>query len=96
MKVSDWIHAYHSVGEITGFITEMSSDMLTVFVTIPSGIGEIQIKRASAWLAEKHIQMQDIPSLLDLSLLTKDKEWFEELRTDLSMREQWVRYHAMT
>ncbi len=67
---------------------------MTVYVTLPSNIGEINVKRASAWLAEENTQLEDITPMIDLSLLTKDKEWFKQLKADLSLREQWILYHA--
>lgn len=85
MKVSDWIHTCHNMNKITGFITEINGNEVIVFVTIPQGYGSITLKLADIWPADETIWMDDIPTMIDLSLKTRDKEWFQKWMKEMSL-----------
>lgn len=85
MKVSDWVNTCHNLNKITGFVTDISADQVTICVTIPKNYGHIMVKREEAWLADDSIWMDDIPTMIDLSLMIRDKEWFQKWIKELSM-----------
>jgi hypothetical protein len=85
MRPSDWIYSVHNNNKITGFITHMDDLEVIVQVTIPSNYGTINLLVESVWLTDEHIWMDDIPTLIDLSLQIRDREWFEKWRHELSL-----------
>lgn len=85
MRVSDWVHTCHNMNKITGYITDLSYEQVTICVTIPRNYGNITVNRRDAWMADDTIWMDDIPAMIDLSLMTRDKEWFRHWMKELSM-----------
>lgn len=68
MKIGDWVKTYHNSNKITGFVTDLTDDIVTVFVTIPKNYGEIQVKKKDIWLADNVIGPDEVLMLIDLSL----------------------------
>ncbi|KKX52427.1 hypothetical protein [Brevibacillus borstelensis] len=85
MRVSDWVHTCHNMNKITGYITNIFHDRIDICVTIPRGYGNISVNRRDAWLADDTIWMDDIPAMIDLSLMIRDKEWFDHWMKEMSL-----------
>lgn len=85
MEVSDWVHTCHDMNKITGFVTSIEGEEISVCVTIPANYGMICIDKKDVWLADDTIWLDDIPILIDLSLMIRDKEWFGKWRDELAL-----------
>lgn len=85
MEVSDWVNTSHNMNKITGFITDTDETSITVFVTIPKNYGVLRIRKTDAWLAGNTVWYDDIPTMIDLALDLKDKEWFDYWTYELSL-----------
>ncbi|WCK56326.1 hypothetical protein PP175_10645 [Aneurinibacillus sp. Ricciae_BoGa-3] len=88
MKVSDWVYTVHNKNKITGFITEINNKKATIFVTIPINYGEIIVSKNIILKSSILLHLDDLPTLIDLSLSIKDKAWFNKL---VNERKLWNR-----
>jgi len=85
MGIGDWVHTCHKMNKITGFVTNISSDSVTIHVTIPLNYGILTLPRADVWEGSDTIWMDDIPTLIDLSLMIRDEQWFKQWLHELSL-----------
>lgn len=85
MDISEWVHTCHNMNKITGFITEINNEQATIFVTIPKNYGEINVKLKDLIPGSTIIWLDDIPTLIDLSLVTQDKDWFIKWTNELRL-----------
>lgn len=86
MKLGDWIFTAHNGNKITGFITDFENGKASIHVTIPKNYGSVQMDISEIYLHnDPVIWMDDIPSLIDLSLQIKDEEWFRKWVHELSI-----------
>lgn len=85
MKLSDWVHTCHNMNKITGYITDVTDEDITICVTIPHNYGTIIMNRNDVWLADETIWMDDIPTMIDLSLMIRDREWFQHWLKEMSL-----------
>ncbi|WCK56658.1 IDEAL domain-containing protein [Aneurinibacillus sp. Ricciae_BoGa-3] len=85
MKVGDWVHTIHEKHKITGFITETNDKMVRIFVTIPKNYGVLVVNRNLILKPSLLIHPKDLPSLIDFSLDTNDREWFYRLVRELKL-----------
>ncbi|MDY7222070.1 hypothetical protein [Halalkalibacterium halodurans] len=83
MRISDWAHTVHNRNKITGFVTRINGDEVTLQVTEPKGYGSIKIDKKEIIKSSEAIWLDDIPSLIDLSLAIKDQEWFNKWVSEL-------------
>jgi uncharacterized protein YkvS len=83
VKVSDWVHTVHNQNKITGFITAINDNKVNVFVTIPKEYGEIEVLTNDIIESNNRVWMDDIPSIIDLSIQIRDKEWFEKWTNEM-------------
>jgi hypothetical protein len=85
MNVGDWVHTMHGNNKITGFITNFEDKMVIIFVTIPKDYGVIMVNKNFTLKPNLLIHPKDLPSLIDLSLDIKDREWFITLVRELKL-----------
>lgn len=86
MDTGDWVFTTHEGNKITGFVTGIENEYVDILVTVPRDYGTISMPMAKVWNNnEILISPDDIPSLIDLSLLFKDKEWFKHWVHELSL-----------
>lgn len=95
MKVSDWIHTNHNMKKITGFVIDINESRVAIYVTIPKNYGALVMNQNDVWLADESIWMDDIPTLIDLSLMIGDREWFEKWTKELSMWKEVEKVHRV-
>lgn len=85
MRLSDWVHTCHNMNKITGFVIGFADDQILINVTIPKDYGVIAVNQKDVLPADDTIWLDDIPSLIDLALMIRDREWFQKWVRELSM-----------
>ncbi|WP_047154201.1 IDEAL domain-containing protein [Aneurinibacillus tyrosinisolvens] len=85
MKIADWVHIDYKTNRATGFITEITEEKVGIFVTIPKHYGEVKVDKNQPMLAISLLGPDDLPSLIDLALESKDPEWFQALSYELNL-----------
>ena len=95
-NIGDWVHMYRkNLGHIklvdpmvTGFITAIGKDRMTVMITSPAldrnnGVYfALVVKTSEVFHTSHNIHPDDLPTLIEFALDIKDKEAFD-LYTDL-------------
>lgn len=79
MEIGNWVTGkYVGTTQFIGFIERILDDLYIIQIVYPH---ESTIKRdiKDFTLLESEIHPDDFPILIDLALLTKDREWFEQL-----------------
>lgn len=81
----DWVHACHNMNKVTGYVVGFHDDGVVVQTTIPKGYGVVVLPVSELIPGSEVIWMDDIPTLIDLSLQLRDREWFEKWRYEMSL-----------
>ncbi|AQZ48376.1 hypothetical protein ERICIV_02233 [Paenibacillus larvae subsp. larvae] len=89
MHVGDWVSLAYK-GEITrGFILRKSESEVKIQVTSTlhgARASEIiTVPEGDTWPIEYILSPEDIPDMIELALMTKDKEWFQFLVHELGL-----------
>lgn len=85
MDIGDWVHFPYNGEKITGFIIAKTEENIAVQVTIPTPDRVIEIPQTEVVMGSCTIWFDDIPTLIDLALATKDKQWFEKWIQEFSL-----------
>jgi len=89
MKEGDWVSlGLFSEGELVGFITTIKWDYFTICATKPyKRKKDLKVDMDYPFNMYNDIIMDDafFESIIDISLLLKDKEWFMELTEDYAL-----------
>ncbi|MEV2910639.1 hypothetical protein ABNF65_19000 [Paenibacillus larvae] len=89
MHVGDWVSLAYK-GEITrGFILRISESEVKIQATTtlhgPRVLEVITVPKEDIWPIEYILSPEDIPDMIELALMTKDKEWFQFLVHELGL-----------
>lgn len=86
IKVGDWVFTSHEGNKITGFVATMPTDRVDIIVTIPKGYEPITMPISDVWTHDNVVlSPDDIPTLIELSLMLNDEEWFRKWTYELSL-----------
>ncbi len=80
MQIGDWVMGnYYGGTKFIGYIDQVTNkDLYTVQLISPHRT-RIKRKKKDILPLQTEIHPDDLPTLIDLALFTKDKEWFEQL-----------------
>jgi hypothetical protein len=85
LKVSDWVHAFDGAEKLTGFVVAFAPGRVVIQTTIPKNYGAVIVPTEDVMPADDTIWLDDIPALIDLALMIRDREWFQKWVHELSM-----------
>lgn len=85
-KVGDWVDFLLSAEKEVGYITEIidrSEDMYNsdkiVTLSVPTTGKTVVIASSNLSPSDSSVRFEDVGTLIDLALATKDEKWFKEL-----------------
>jgi hypothetical protein len=77
VKQGDWVTAENEAGEVfTGYVVQISGVTAGVYFMDDSFV---PFKLDQLAVCPVYLKEEEVDTLIDLALLIKDKEWFEEL-----------------
>ncbi|WP_068786630.1 hypothetical protein [Paenibacillus phocaensis] len=86
MIVGDWAFALHEGTKITGYVTGINSGQVDLFVTNPKGYGPVTMPVSEVGIhGAPVVWPDDIPAMIDLSLMIRDEDWFRHWMYELSL-----------
>lgn len=86
MNVGEWVSGVYKGHKYKGFLLADNGDHKLIQSTIPAHFGIINVQGDDVWTdGEVIISPDDIPTLIEVSLAIRDKEWFMKWTHELSL-----------
>lgn len=86
MKPGEWVCGVYKGQKYKVFLLADNGDHKLIHSTIPAYFGIINVPEDDVWTDEEvMISPDDIPTLIEMSLAFRDKEWFMKWSHELSL-----------